>query len=50
MVEETALIEKEERKARRNTRLLWVIIILDILLFGYIAYEVVRLVISLLAK
>ena len=48
MVEELEQAEKEERKARLKTRLLWVIIIADILLFGYAVYEIIALVISML--
>lgn len=50
MVEEVAKVEKEERKKRRNTRMLWVIISLDIILFGYVVYEIIALVIELLKK
>ena len=48
MVEELEQAEKEERKARLKTRLLWVIIIADILLFGYAVYEIIALVVSML--
>lgn len=48
MVEELEQAEKEERKARLKTRLLWVIIIADILLFGYAIYEIIALVISMI--
>ena len=47
MVEELEQAEREERKARLKTRLLWVIIIADILLFGYAVYEIIALVISM---
>jgi t-SNARE complex subunit (syntaxin) len=47
MVEELEQAEKEERKARLKTRLLWVIIIADILLFGYAVYEIIALVVSM---
>ena len=47
MVEELEQAEKEERRARLKTRLLWVIIIADILLFGYAVYEIIALVISM---
>ena len=46
-VEELAQAEKEGRKARLKTRLLWVIIIADILLFGYAVYEIIALVVSM---
>ena len=48
MVEELAQAEKEERKARRKTRMLYVLIGLDILLFIYALIEVVMLVVSLI--
>lgn len=48
MVEELAQAEKEERKARLKTRMLWIIIIVDILLFGYAIYEIIALIVSLL--
>ena len=50
MVEELQQVEKEERKARLKTRMLWIIIILDILLFGYAVYEIVALVLSMANK
>ena len=50
MVEEVSKVEKEERRKRRNTRLLWLIIALDIILFGYVAYEIISLVIKLFVK
>ena len=48
MVEELAQAEKEERKARLKTRMLWVVIALDVLLFGYVVYEIVALAVSLI--
>lgn len=47
MVEELAKTEKEARKARLKTRMLWLVIILDILLFGYAVYEIIALLISM---
>lgn len=47
MVEELAQTEKEERKARLKTRMLWILIIVDILLFGYAIYEIIYLIVSL---
>lgn len=47
MVEELAQAEKEERKARRKTRMLWVLIGLDVILLVYAIIEIVLLVISL---
>lgn len=46
MVEELKQTEKEERKARLKTRMLWIIIILDILLFGYAVYEIITLILA----
>ena len=46
MVEEIAQAEREARKARLKTRMLWIIIILDILLFGYAVYEISALAIN----
>ena len=34
-MEELAQAEKEARRARLKTRMLWVLIVLDVLLFGY---------------
>ena len=48
MVEELEQAEKEARKARLKTRMLWVIIILDILLFGYAIYEIIALIIDII--
>ena len=48
MVEELQQVEKEERRARLKTRMLWIIIVLDILLFGYAIYEIIYLVLSML--
>lgn len=47
MVEELEEAEKEARRARLKTRMLWVIIIADVLLFGYAVYEIIALVINM---
>lgn len=47
MVEELEQAEKEARKERLKTRMLWVLISLDIILFIYALIEIVLLVISL---
>ena len=47
-VKELAQLEKEERKARRKTRMLWVLIGLDILLLVYALIEIVMLIVSLI--
>ena len=47
MVEELEQAEKEERRARLKSRMLWVIIVVDILLFGYAVYEIIALLISM---
>ena len=47
MVEELAQVEKEARKARLKTRMLWILIGLDIILFGYAVVEIVLLIVSL---
>lgn len=47
MVEELAKAEKEARKARLKTRMLWILIGLDIILFGYAVYEIIALVVSI---
>ena len=47
MVEELAQAEKEARKARLKTRMLWVVIVADILLFGYVIYQIIALAITL---
>lgn len=46
-MEELAQAEKEARKARLKARMLWVIIIADILLFGYAVYEIIAIIISM---
>ena len=48
MVEELEQAEKEARKARVKTRMLWVLIILDVLLFGYAVYEIIALTINMI--
>ena len=48
MVEELEQAEKEARKARLKTRMLWVVIVLDVLLFGYAVYEIIALTVSML--
>ena len=50
MIEEVVDSEKGARKERLKTRMLWVMIVLDILLFGYATYEIVMIVIKLLSK
>ena len=47
MVEELEQVEKQARKERRRNRMLWVLIGLDILLFGYAVFEIIKLVIAL---
>ena len=47
MIEEVLDSEKDARKARLKTRFLWILIILNIILFGYAAYEIIMIVISL---
>lgn len=47
MVEELEQAEKEARRARLKTRMLWILIIADVLLFGYAVYEIITLVISI---
>ena len=46
-MEELAQAEKEARRARLKTRMLWVLIVLDVLLFGYAVYEIITLVLSM---
>lgn len=46
-VEELAQAEKEARRARIKTRMLWVLIVADILLFGYAVYEIIALIVSM---
>ena len=46
-MEELAQAEKEARRARLKTRMLWVLIIVDILLFGYAVYEIIALILSI---
>ena len=47
MVEELAQAEKEARKQRLKNRMLYVLIGLDVLLFGYAVYEIITLVASI---
>ena len=48
MIEEVVDSEKGMRKERIKARMLWIIIILDIILFGYATYEIVMLVLMLI--
>ena len=47
MVEELVQVEKQARKERRRNRMLWVLIGLDIIIFGYAVFEIIKLVIAL---
>ena len=47
MVEELAQAEKEQRKIRRRTRMLYVLVGIDVLLLGYAIFEIISLVITL---
>lgn len=47
MVEELAQAEKEARKTRRKTRMLYVLISIDVILLGYAIFEIISLVVSL---
>ena len=49
-MEELAQAEKEARRARLKARMLWIIIIADILLFGYAVYEIIALLIKMANK
>lgn len=46
-MEELAQAEKEARRARLKSRMLWVIIVADVLLFGYAVYEIIALILSI---
>ena len=46
-VEELAQAEKEQRKARIKTRMLYVLVGIDVLLLGYAIFEVISLAVSL---
>lgn len=48
MIEEVVDSEKEARKARVKTRFLWVMIIINLLLFAYAAYEIVMIILKML--
>ena len=48
MIEEVVDSEKGMRKARLKTRLLYIVIFLDILIFGYASYEIIMLIIQLI--
>ncbi len=50
MIEEVIDSEKDARKARLKTRFLWILIVLDVILFGYAAYEIIMIVLSLTMK
>ncbi|MBO6262318.1 MAG: hypothetical protein J6N95_06925 [Bacilli bacterium] len=50
MIEEVIDSEKDARKARLKTRFLWILIVLDAILFGYAAYEIIMIVLSLTMK
>ena len=47
MLEEIAQVEKEERRARLKTRMLCVLIGIDVLLFVYIVVEIILLLTSM---
>ena len=47
MIEEMPDSEKVAQKERAKTRILWALIFLDILLFGYAVYEIIVLIINL---
>lgn len=50
MIEEVIDSEKDARKARLKTRFLWILIVLDVILFGYAAYEIIMIILSLTMK
>lgn len=47
-VEELVEAEKEQRKARIKTRMLYVLVGIDVLLLGYAIFEIVSLAVSLI--
>ncbi|HHT67398.1 MAG TPA: hypothetical protein GX010_04195 [Erysipelotrichaceae bacterium] len=50
MIEEVAQVEKNTRKIRFKNRMLWFLISLNLILFGYLVYEIVMIIITLSAK
>ncbi|NLB48858.1 MAG: hypothetical protein GX813_03365 [Erysipelotrichia bacterium] len=50
MIEEVKQIEKNNRKNRAKNRLLWFLIVCDLALLGWLIYEVVRIVNTLMAS
>ena len=46
-VEELAQAEKEQRKQRVKTRMLYILVGIDVLLLGYAIFEIISLVVSL---
>ena len=47
MVEELEQVEKEVRRVRRKNRMLWVLISVDVILFGYTVFEIIKLAVAL---
>ena len=47
MVEELEQVEKEARKVRRKNRMLWLLISVDVILFGYAVFEIIKLAVEL---
>ena len=45
-VEELSQVEKEQRKARIKTRMLYVLVGIDVLLLGYAIFEIISLIVS----
>ena len=48
MIEEVVDSEKGMLKSRHKTRLLYIVIFLYILIFGYASYEIIMLIIQLI--
>ena len=46
-VEELAQAEKEQRRQRIKTRMLYILVGIDVLLLGYAIFEIISLVVSL---
>lgn len=50
MIEEVVDSERGARKNRIKTRFFWILVLIDLVLFGYAAYEIVAILIELLSK
>lgn len=48
MIQEVAQLEKKTRMKRIKNRMFWLLVVLNLVLFGYLVYEVITIIMGLI--